>query len=85
MILFQVLALANIGRLDETIAILKSMLDKDVPTNVKHTYSKEVIDRIHAIFEKHDDPTLKQEFKRIEKYLIDNGHITDTVSIFIYS
>ncbi|GLV39758.1 hypothetical protein CBL_08176 [Carabus blaptoides fortunei] len=72
----KVAALAQLGRLDDALQILKSVLEIDDPNNVKHTFSKEVIELVSSAVEKQNKAELKQEYERLEKYLNEQGHIT---------
>lgn len=78
----QVAALAQMGRVDDALQILKSVLEIDDPNNIKHTFSKEVIELVSSAVEKQNKPEVKQEYERLEKYLNEQGHITQVVSYF---
>lgn len=70
------------GRVDDALQILKSVLEIDDPNNIKHTFSKEVIELVSSAVEKQNKPEVKQEYERLEKYLNEQGHITQVVSYF---
>lgn len=67
------IALTRIGRLDETVNLLKSVLEGE--GNVKQTFNREVIEEVHAAVEKSGNASLLQELNRIEKYFTEQGHI----------
>lgn len=65
------------NRLEDTLPILRSIIDIDNPNNVKHTFTKDVIDRIEKAVKKQDNPTVTEEFKRIKKYFQEQGNISE--------
>ena len=40
---FQVLALTDLGRLDDVFPLLRSVLEMDARNNIKHTYCEDVV------------------------------------------
>lgn len=75
--------LADLGRVDDLLKILKSVLEIDDPNNVKHTFCKEIVEKVRKVIEKQESAVFKNDFERIEKLLIEQGHIIDAVSFFL--
>lgn len=73
--------MSQLNRMEEVLKILKSVTEFDDPNNIKHTISKDVIDNIWEGVEKITNPSIKQDFQRIEKILAEEGHVIETVSI----
>jgi pentatricopeptide repeat domain-containing protein 2 len=74
----KVLALAELGRLDDVLPILRGVLETDVAVEQqKQTFCKEVIERVAEVFKQSNNKELQQEFTRIEKHLKDNQYISD--------
>lgn len=80
----KVAALANIGRLEDAIPVLRSVLEIDDPENRKHTFNKDVIGCVKAAVQKQENPTITEEFTRIEKYFNEQGHISEEVNVYFY-
>lgn len=76
----KVIALALMGRGDDVLPILRSVLETTDPSMPKHTFSKDVIELVSEAIHKSEDKETIGNFTKIEKYLTDNGHISDTVS-----
>lgn len=74
----KLLALSQLNRMEEVLKILKSVAEFDDPNNIKHTISKDVIDNIWQGVEKITNPSIKQDFQRIEKILAEEGHVIET-------
>jgi len=72
------LAFTNLGRVDDAIPILKSVLQTNDVRMTKHTFTKEVLDCVKEAVNKSEDGELKQNFNRLEKALIENGYVTNT-------
>jgi hypothetical protein len=49
--LFQVAALADLGRPEDAVPILRTILDNDVPSQRKQTLSEEVVNKPEHILE----------------------------------
>ncbi|XP_066153588.1 pentatricopeptide repeat-containing protein 2, mitochondrial-like [Euwallacea fornicatus] len=73
-------ALAEIGRVEEVIPILKSVLNEDVPNKddtVLQTFNYDVIERVKKAVQCRDDPELTLEFNRLEQALRQQQHLLD--------
>ncbi|PNF38994.1 hypothetical protein B7P43_G05983 [Cryptotermes secundus] len=73
----KVAALADIGRPEDALPILRSVLDVDVPSQKKQTFSEEVIQKLRASADKTGNKETIYEFQQIVKRLSEGGHITD--------
>lgn len=72
--------MCDVGRLDEAIPILQSVINQDIPDNrTKQTFSVDVIARVKEVFDKCDNPDLKLEFNRIYDIIQSQGHIVQEV------
>ncbi|CAD0203173.1 unnamed protein product [Chrysodeixis includens] len=70
------IALADIGRVSDTLPILRGVLQIDSPLQKdKHTFFAETIQRVKDAVEKFDNKDIKKEFNDIEKALKDRGLI----------
>ncbi|XP_075981569.1 pentatricopeptide repeat-containing protein 2, mitochondrial-like [Anticarsia gemmatalis] len=70
------MALADLGRADDTLPILRSVLEIDSPTQKdKHTFFAETIDRVRQAVEKTENKDIQKEFNDIYKALNDRGLI----------
>ncbi|XP_028175565.1 pentatricopeptide repeat-containing protein 2, mitochondrial-like [Ostrinia furnacalis] len=66
------MALADMGRVDDALPVLRTVLDIDIPEEKdKHTFFEETISRVRAAVEKKGDKDLQKEFETIEKELKD--------------
>ncbi|EFA06421.2 pentatricopeptide repeat-containing protein 2, mitochondrial [Tribolium castaneum] len=70
-------ALSEIGRLDDVITILKSVISDDRPGEVAHTFNRDVLEAIKAKVLEADNPEISAEFNRLEKLFEKEGHITN--------
>lgn len=73
----KVLAMLELDRVDDVIPILRSVLEAHSGSLSKQTFCVEVLDKVKAAMEKSDNKELKMDYERIEKYLQNNGHVTD--------
>lgn len=80
----KVVALAQLGRGDDVLPILRAILEGHDPVLSKHTFSKDVIDQASEAIHKSGDKETIGNFTKIEQYLKDNGHISETVSKTIF-
>lgn len=77
-------ALVSLGRVEEAITMLKSILQDDSPSRgALQTYNKDVINQVKEIVEKSGTAEIKVEFNRIEKYFRQQGQICEIVGSFI--
>lgn len=74
-------ALTSIGRLDDAIHVLKSVINVDLPTQQKFTFNQDVIDRLSDAVQKSGNKEYTVEYERVEKELKSNGQITEKVKI----
>ncbi|XP_017776862.1 PREDICTED: pentatricopeptide repeat-containing protein 2, mitochondrial-like [Nicrophorus vespilloides] len=71
----KVLALTQVGRIEDVLPILKSVYNQD-DSMKNQTFNVDVIELIKEQVEKLDSVEVKQEFSKIHSYLKDN-HISD--------
>lgn len=76
----KVLALAQLGRADDAIPILRSVMEVHDPGQTKQTFSRDVVEGVQTELVKRGKKEEIQDFGRVEKFLVENGHITETVS-----
>lgn len=75
----KVAALSAIGRMEDVIPILKSVLNEDVPQGQQvHTFNKDVIERVRKSVATCEDPQITLEFNRLEQIFQKQGNIIDT-------
>ncbi|VEN60254.1 unnamed protein product [Callosobruchus maculatus] len=74
----KVAAMAEVGRVENALPVLKSILGEDVAAPNKHTFNKDVIERVRSAVAKLDNPEVTLEFNRIEEQLQKEGHIIDS-------
>ncbi|KAL4714959.1 hypothetical protein ACJJTC_003110 [Scirpophaga incertulas] len=66
----KVMALADMGRVDDALPILRSVLDIDIPEeNKKHTFFEETITKVKQALDKHNNADIKKEYECIETEL----------------
>ncbi|KAF5293905.1 hypothetical protein FQA39_LY13610 [Lamprigera yunnana] len=72
----KVSALADLGRVEEAIIMLKNVLYQDgAIAGPVQTFNKEIIEKVKDAVVKRNDDVLTLEFNRIEKYFNEQGHI----------
>lgn len=76
------MALAQLGRHEDALGLLRSVVNTDSTLDKKGTFAKDSIEKISMIIKSTNNKDLVNEFTSIEKYLIENGHLTDDVSAF---
>ncbi|KAJ8717254.1 hypothetical protein PYW08_005653 [Mythimna loreyi] len=70
------IALADMGRVEDALPVLRSVLDIDIPTQKdKHTFFEETVERVRKAVEKGKNKDTLKEFENIEKALKDRGLI----------
>jgi len=69
-------ALADLGRPDDALPILRAVLEADVVRDIKHTFSEEIIQRVKKSISDFNNPEVTREFERIEKQLRASGNIS---------
>uniref|UniRef100_A0A1B6JLF5 Pentacotripeptide-repeat region of PRORP domain-containing protein n=1 Tax=Homalodisca liturata TaxID=320908 RepID=A0A1B6JLF5_9HEMI len=74
----RVSALADVGRPDDALPILRSVLEMDGPQETKHTFCSEVIEKMKAAVSRCDKKEVHQEFQRVVDQLNQLGHVTDS-------
>ncbi|KRT81619.1 hypothetical protein AMK59_4963 [Oryctes borbonicus] len=72
----KVLTLTKLNRLDDTIPILKSILQIEAGAQVL-TFNKDVLDTLGEQLEKENNTELLSEFKHLMKIFEDEKHISD--------
>lgn len=75
---YQASALSDLGRVEDAIPILKSILTDDTSNQVP-TINKDVIEKVKSAVLKLDSPDTTLEFNRIEQILSKQGSICDEV------
>lgn len=76
----QAQAFAQLGRLEEAIVLLKSVISEDEPGQISHTFSKDVVEAVKSVVSNTDNPEITLEFSKLENLLVKEGHISDTVN-----
>lgn len=77
----QALALSNIGRVEDVIPILKSILQSDVPHQGQvPTFNTDVLEKVKSAVEKLNKPDITAEFDRLYKLFKSEGHVSELVS-----
>ncbi|XP_068895449.1 pentatricopeptide repeat-containing protein 2, mitochondrial-like [Tenebrio molitor] len=71
-------AFAQLGRLEEAIVLLKSVISEDEPGQISHTFSKDVVEAVKSVVSNTDNPEMTLEFSKLENLLVKEGHISDT-------
>ncbi|XKL68458.1 hypothetical protein PGB90_003949 [Kerria lacca] len=71
----KVLAYCAMGRIQDALPILTSVLTYDVPNAVKQIFPQDVIESVKNSIEKYGDRMVKLDFIRIEKQLKEQGYI----------
>lgn len=74
----KVLALLELNRVEDILPILRSVLEADGAITNKQTFCKDVLEKVHAAMESCTNKEMKLDFDRVEKFLIDHGHVTDS-------
>ncbi|CAG5049186.1 unnamed protein product [Parnassius apollo] len=70
------IALADIGRVDDALPILRAVMDNDTPEQKgKHTFFEETISKVRNAVEKAANKDIQKEFENIEKALRDRNLI----------
>lgn len=72
----KVAALADVGRPEDALPVLRSIIDTDVPSQRKQTFSEEVIEKLRSAVEKLNNKEVTHDFQNVEKRLREGGHIT---------
>lgn len=70
----KVLALVQMGRLEDALVVLKSVLSIEVGS---HTFNRDVLEALKKAILERDSPELKVEMKRVEELLLKQGNIDD--------
>ncbi|CAK1551443.1 unnamed protein product [Leptosia nina] len=74
----KVTALAQMGRVDETLPILRGVLDVDRPDKTdRHTFFKETVDVVREAVKNSNNKDIEKEFETIAKALQDRNLIDD--------
>ena len=68
-------ALADLGRYEDVLPILRAVLEIDNPLDQKHTFSEDVIEKIQTKFESNTNKDVQMDFDKILKFLRDQGHV----------
>ena len=76
----KVVALAQLGRCDDVLPVLRSVIEVHDLAQNKHTFCKDVLVVVKNIIEQSGDKEVLEKFERIEKILIENQLVSDTVS-----
>ena len=81
----KVVALAQLGRCDDVLPVLRSVIEVHDLAQNKHTFCKDVLVVVKNIIEQSGDKEVLEKFERIEKILIENQLVSDTVSRVLLS
>ncbi|XP_050505782.1 pentatricopeptide repeat-containing protein 2, mitochondrial-like [Diabrotica virgifera virgifera] len=73
----KVACLASVGRVENAIPIMKSVLSEDTPGTQKHTFNKDTLEKVQEAVTALDNPEYAVEFNRIEQLLQKQGHIVE--------
>jgi hypothetical protein len=68
-------ACADLNRFEDCLAILRSVLETDAISEIKHTFASDVLGKVAAQFEKIDNKDLQMDFQRVLKFLTEHGHV----------
>lgn len=79
------MALAELGRADDIMLVLKSILYKDTPDGKQATFNFDVIEKAKNFMEKCDNIELKTEFEKIYEVFKNEGHVSDMVCDWNFS
>ncbi|CAD7077112.1 unnamed protein product [Hermetia illucens] len=72
------LAYAEMNRPEDALPILRSVLEVDEPVGKgKRTFIRDVVNKVGESIKKNNRKDLEADFVRIEKFLADQGHISD--------
>lgn len=75
-------ALCDLGRVEDVIPILQSVINYDVADNrVKQSFSVDVIAKVKETVDKRDNAELKLEFNRIYEIFQSQAHISQEVRL----
>ncbi|KAL0820494.1 hypothetical protein ABMA28_006357 [Loxostege sticticalis] len=76
------MALADVGRVDDALPVLRSVLDIDIPEEKdKHTFFEDTISRVKAAVEKKNDKDIQKQFENIEKELRDRRLVDNSQTL----
>lgn len=73
-------ALSELGRLDDVVPILRSVLNLEDPTGRKHTFCEEIMEAVRIAMERCSEKETVAEYQRVEKQLRAHGLIVPDVS-----
>ncbi|KAF9424837.1 hypothetical protein HW555_000138, partial [Spodoptera exigua] len=78
----KVMALADMGRVEDTFPVLKSVMEIDSPAQSdKHTFFEEAIERVRTAVEKLNNKDVKKKFDEIAYALKDRGLIDSSKTL----
>ncbi|XP_063700900.1 pentatricopeptide repeat-containing protein 2, mitochondrial-like [Culicoides brevitarsis] len=73
----KVVAMLDLGRVEDVIPILRSILEAPVGASMhKQTFCIDVLDRVRKEMEKVNDKELKLDYERIDRYLREHEHVS---------
>lgn len=72
-------ALVDLGRGDDVLLILKSVLNKDSPDGKQITFNIDVLEKVKTYMNTNDSVELKTEFDSIYNIFKKDGHVSDAV------
>lgn len=70
----------ELGRFEQILPILKSVLTQDVPTEQKQTFNKDVIEQVKKAAETLEHIEIISEIDKVINILQKQGHILELVS-----
>ncbi|KAK9873225.1 hypothetical protein WA026_021717 [Henosepilachna vigintioctopunctata] len=71
------LVLTKLGRLEDVIVLLKSVLSQDMQGSETHTFNSDVFEEIKKSFQEAENSELSVDFNRIEQLFQKQGHISN--------
>lgn len=71
------LVLANLKRYDDTLIILKSVLEVDNPMAPKQTFPKSVVELLKKEFEGNTNKDLQSDFEKVTGFMAKHDHLTE--------
>lgn len=82
----KVLALTDLGRFEDVLPLLRSVLEMDGRSNIKHTYCEDVIEKVKTAVKNLNKKDITMEAERIMQQLSDQGHISsESLDSYLFS
>lgn len=82
----KVLALIDLGRMEDVLPLLRAVLEMDGRSNVKHTYCEDVVEKVKTAVKNLNKKEITMEAERIIQQLSDQGHISsESLDSYLFS